>query len=92
MQKFIAAPDVCATLLTEELVLLDLKTNHYFKLNEVGALVWSMIASAKTKSELVDRVCEQYDIVRTSCVEDVDALLKTLLSRGLVVSVPDEPL
>jgi hypothetical protein len=58
----------------------------YFGLNEVGALVWSLLPPrTRNFAELCDAVCAQYpDAARDAVEQDVRELIAELLASGLV--------
>jgi coenzyme PQQ synthesis protein D (PqqD) len=78
--------DVLATELPDgESVLLDLKTEAYFGLNELGTAVWA----ALTGGSNLDRIAEETSAATETPVAtvraDIETLLGDLRSRGLVV-------
>ena len=78
---WMASTDVVATELGEGLALLNLKTNEYFSLNDVGAFVWSVLP--KPRSEIIQAVVEQYEVTADDCAGDVDLLLEDLRNAAL---------
>ena len=82
----IVAPgqDVVSCDLEGDAVLLDLGTSRYFKLNRVGAHVWSALDGARTAGDLRRSVLEAFDVDPERCVRDLDNLLAALEQAGLV--------
>jgi hypothetical protein len=68
--------------------LLDLRTNQYFTLNEVGAFVWGFIASPRTKDEILRAMMSEYDVSAETCAPDLDALLEDLGHAALIEQSP----
>jgi hypothetical protein len=68
-----------------EIVILNHNKGSYYGLDEVGALVWeSLEKGPQTMESLCDTVTEAYDVEAVSCREDIDSLLKDLISEKLV--------
>lgn len=70
-------------------VLLDLSSELYFGLNEVGASVWSGIQAGEDFAGLVTRVCSEFDVERSVAEADLHALITELLERELVSEVSE---
>lgn len=75
---------VVSTELGEGLALLDLRSNVYFSLSEVGTVIWQAIQEPATRDDLVTRVTELYDVAPEECAPDIDALLGELLDANLI--------
>lgn len=73
----------CARL-GNQLVVADLRSGHYFGLDDVGAVVWALIEEHATRGAIVDRVHAEYDVSRDVLERDVDRLVDDLLKRRLV--------
>lgn len=74
--------------LAGEAVLLDPQAGLYFGLNEVGAVVWAMLASPCRVSDLHSTVIARFDVDEDTCHDDVMTLVEELVARGLAVVVP----
>ncbi len=80
-----AAPDLMASELAGEMVLLNLADGVYYGLDAVGAYIWQMLDQPRTVSAVVDDVVAQYHVDRVRCEDDVLTFLGDLSTRGLVV-------
>jgi hypothetical protein len=80
---------VLATAQGDELVLLDLKRERYFTLNEVGSRMWALLSAGATRDELVSVIRREYRIrsdgPKDPVAADVERLLAELHAAGLVV-------
>lgn len=65
-------------------VLLDLKSELYFGLNDVGVAVWEGIVNGRTFDEIVGQVHTDFGAPPAQISDDVAELLAELRSRGLV--------
>lgn len=79
-----ALPSVVASELDGSAVLLDLEAGRYFALNAVGVFVWQRLDAPITLSALCQAVAENFEVEPERCAPDVQALLATLLDKGLV--------
>ena len=67
-----------------ERVLLDLATETYYGLDEVGARFWSVLTAAATIDDGVSVLLGEYDVAPDVLRRDVSTLLSSLAERGLV--------
>ncbi|MBL8144154.1 MAG: PqqD family protein [Acidobacteria bacterium] len=70
-----------------EAVLLDPQAGLYFGLNDVGAAIWSMLASPCRLGDLCGSIVSRFDVDDDTCRDDVKTLVEELLARGLAVFV-----
>ncbi len=68
----------------EGAVALHLETGAYHGLNDVGSLVWQLLATPSTTSEIVQHVRERIPDAPPQIEDDVTEFLRQLASRGLV--------
>ena len=86
-----ASPDLLASDLAGEMVLLNLADGVYYGLDAVGAHLWHLLESPHSVRALVDDVTTHFDVERTQCEGDVLAFLGDLSAHGLVlVDAPGE--
>lgn len=81
----VPASDVHARPFDGELVVLDLKSNAYFGLDEIGARIWSEFAQGFDIDTTVLRLAEEYDAPRSEIDADVRELAEKLVEAGLLV-------
>ena len=67
-----------------ETVLLDLESEQYFGLDEVGTRVWALIGEGATTLGVVERLLKEYDVDRPELESDVSDLLQELAAAGLI--------
>jgi hypothetical protein len=85
-----ASEDQVSSRLADETVILSLRTDIYFGLNEVGAFIWQRLQQQPQRvSELCEAIVETYAVSADTCREDVTKLLDGLIEQGLV-SVRDD--
>ncbi|MBT8039530.1 MAG: PqqD family protein [Gammaproteobacteria bacterium] len=81
---FNLSEDVLFQEVSGETVLLDLASEQYFGLDEVGTRIWQLLNDRKTISEMVDILLNEYEVQRGPLEADVRELLRTLMEAGLI--------
>ncbi|GAA4447570.1 hypothetical protein GCM10023091_42700 [Ravibacter arvi] len=83
------SPQLVASEISGETVILDYEAGKYFGLEGVGSFVWSLIQQQGQVS--TDDLCEQvmatYDVEEQQCRRDVQALVADLKKNGLIEPV-----
>ena len=67
-----------------EVVALDATVSRYLLANPSGAVLWRLLGEGATAADLVDALCERYDISGDVAEADVARFLEKLSSRGLL--------
>lgn len=75
-------PQIIATDLKRELILLDPHTQEMFRLNEAGRRIWRTLPAGE--ETLVAALLDAYDVCRESAAADVRRLLRALGEAGLI--------
>ncbi len=81
----IPAADVHARPFDGELVVLDLKSNAYYGLDETGASIWATLAEGLDLDTTILRLAEEFDAPRSEIDADVRELVEKLVAAGLLV-------
>jgi hypothetical protein len=87
---------VLATTQESEVVLLDLRSDQYFMLNDVGSRIWTLLAQGTTLATIIDTIRREYDVIAPaggmSMERDVRELLSGFLAASLItVDASDRP-
>ena len=77
--------DVLSQEVSGEMVLLDLKSEEYLGLNEVGARIWQLLQDGKSLDEISNILIEEYDVSKEELDGDINRLVDELRDAGLVV-------
>ncbi|MDJ0616030.1 MAG: PqqD family peptide modification chaperone [Calothrix sp. MO_192.B10] len=75
--------------LSEDAIILDMKSGTYYGLDEVGASIWNLIQQPKTVEEIKKAMLEEYEVEPEQCEQGILALLEELAVQGLI-EVKDE--
>ena len=82
--KLSLSADVLSQEVKGETVLLDLASEQYFGLDDVGTRVWQLLGEGKSLDELLCILLEEYDVERERLESDISDLLSRLIAAGLV--------
>lgn len=67
-----------------ETVLLDLRSQHYFGLDEVGTRIWQLLAERGETGAVVEAMVEEFDVERSEVERDLVDFLAQLEAAELV--------
>ena len=76
--------DVLLSELDGESVLLNLKTETYFGLDEIGTQMWSALTNAPSIQAAYDLLKAEYEVDAERLREDLVSILDKLLEHGLL--------
>lgn len=83
-QKIIFVDTVFAQEVDGEMVLLDMKSENYFGLDEVGTAIWQAMRDKEKLQEVLDVLLEQYEVEPEVLEKDLSDFVGKLLENGLV--------
>jgi hypothetical protein len=78
------APDVLVSALAGESVLLNLNSECYFGLNQVGTRMWAALTTSESIQGAYDELLAEYEISEDQLQQDLTDLLGKLIDQGLV--------
>lgn len=82
-EEWVQNPDVIATDLDDELVLLHRTTRAVFTLNETGRTVWQELEEPRTVDAVVEAVTRAFTVDQATAHADVSQLLSELAAADL---------
>lgn len=68
-------------------LLVDMHTGRCFRLNRVGAEIWTMLKATLPLREICSRIATQYRLPLPQSEQEVGRLIEQLLEEGLVEPV-----
>ena len=83
-QTVIVSDDALSQEVGGEMVILDLRSEQYFGLDEVGARIWQLMQENGELQQVFDRMLDEFDVQADSLETDMMALLGELERTGLV--------
>ena len=82
------APEVMIQEVGGESVLLDLKTERYLGLNEVGTRMWQALSESDSIQAAYETLQAEYDVTPQQLEEDLRDLIDRLLANALITTEP----
>lgn len=83
-QHVTAPEDVLVRILDGEAVLLNLDTESYFGLDDVGARMWTLLTKSDSIQAAYDALLEEYDVAPEQLRADLTDLIVRLVNHGLI--------
>lgn len=83
-QKVTLSPDVISQEVSGETVLLDLESENYFGLDEVGTRIWQLIKETDDLKAIYDTLLQEYEVEEPRLQADLETLLGEISKLGLV--------
>ena len=83
-QTITLSPDVISQEVSGETVLLDLESENYFGLDEVGTRIWQLIKESGDLQAIYDTLLAEYEVEEERLQTDLEALLGEISGLGLV--------
>jgi len=83
-KKITLSPEALFQEVGGEIVILDLKSEQYFGLNEVGARIWQLLAAHGDLQQAFDAVAKEFDVTPDQLEADINILIEELNNSGLI--------
>lgn len=87
-RRLVPSPDALARELNGEVLILDLRSSHYFGLTGTGARIWQLLESGEGPAGIVAALSREYEADQAVLETDVARLLDELVARGLLIADP----
>lgn len=83
-KKIILSEEALSQEVNGETVILDLKSEQYFGLDEVGTRIWQLLEEHGDLQKTFDIMLEEFDVAEDRLKEDMNKLLDQLAESGLI--------
>lgn len=78
------APDVMLRVIGDEAVILNLKSERYLGLNQVGTRMLTFLQSAPSVEAVYETLLAEFDVEPQRLRQDLNQLLDQMLQQGLI--------
>jgi hypothetical protein len=90
--RFIRNREVVSRQIEGELVIVPIRRgvgdlNSLYTLNPVGSALWEFMNEGHTIPEMVNRVCDEFEVTTAQAKADIQAFLDSLLEEKLIQPV-----
>jgi hypothetical protein len=86
--RVIVPDDVLISRLQEESVILNLDSERYYGLDDVGTRFLSVLTTSDSIEAAYDKLCHEYDVDVDVLRQDLLALVENLVDQGLIQTNP----
>lgn len=83
-KRVIPSSDVLFRELEGEAVMLDLGSERYYGLDEVGARIWQLLEEHHDVETVISEMLAEYDVEEEQLRSDLSVLIENLADAGLV--------
>ena len=83
--RVVVPDDVLMRELEGEAVILNLKSETYFGLDDVGTRMWTLLSESESIQAAFDSLMAEYDVEESRLRDDLINLLRQLVDNGLLV-------
>ncbi len=83
-QTIALSPDVISREVSGETVLLDLESENYFGLDEVGTRIWQLIKETNDLNSIFKTLLTEYEVSEERLQQDLTVLLTEIEGLGLI--------
>ena len=84
-QTIALSADVISQEVSGETVLLDLESENYFGLDEVGTRIWQLIKETNDLNTICNTLLSEYEVPAERLQQDLTTLLTEIEGLGLIV-------
>jgi len=89
MMKISISEDILFQLLDTNSVVLDLKSESYFGLDEMGTKMWQLLTEFGNIDAVVKQLGKEYQVDKVSLRQDIDNLVKQLANNSLLTIIDE---
>ncbi|HUL32459.1 MAG TPA: PqqD family protein [Candidatus Eisenbacteria bacterium] len=87
--RFVRNQDVVARQIEGEFIIVPVRRgvgdmNSLYTLNPVGSALWEFMAQEHSLPEMVQRVCDEFDVTASQAQSDIQSFLDSMLDEQLV--------
>lgn len=82
--KPIPSDSFCVRELGDETIFLSENGDTIHSLDSVGTFVWQQVLTGKTFAEILDEICDTYEVERDQAETDLQGFVQALLDKQLI--------
>ena len=90
--RFVRIQDVVSRQIEGELIIVPVRRgvgdmNSLYTLNPVGSVLWEFMAQEHSLQEMVQRVCDEFEVTSSQAKNDIQVFLDSMLEEKLIAPV-----
>ncbi len=82
--KIMRDPDMLASKMDDEYVMMSVEQGEYYGLDETGSRIWELLEEETTPMQIIETLTTEYDVPKDQCNEETMHFLNELYQKGLV--------
>lgn len=82
--KIVINAHVSHAVVDNELIIINLENNAYFRMNNIGADVWALLENKPSLQEICNAIQARYEIDVDTCLKDISQLLIAMIKNGIL--------
>jgi hypothetical protein len=83
--RFTPAPYVVAAVHGTDTALLDMRSERYYTLDEVGTRIWALLVEGRSANYIASQLDEEFDAPHDIIAHDLDTLLARLEKASIIL-------
>jgi hypothetical protein len=83
-KRITVAPDTLFQELSGESVLLNLQSEQYYSLDDIGTRMWQLLAEREDTVSVMGQLLDEYEVDETTLRKDLAELIAKLAEEGLI--------
>ncbi len=83
--QFVRNPDLIATDMDGDTVMMSIERGEYYGVSGVGTRIWELLGEPVTISNIVTTICAEFEINEATCQEDAERFISELMDNGIVL-------
>lgn len=85
----VANPDIVSDTIDDAIVIVNLGSGDHFTLDGVAREIWELLASGRSRAEIIAVLTHRYEGRPEQILEGVDSLIMRLTEEGLIVAAEE---
>ncbi len=81
--------EVASKVMDGEAILINLSNGTYYSMDKTASVIWSMISLRYDFDEIMNKVCEIYNMQSNDIKNDIEALFENLINEEIIVPSTD---
>lgn len=83
-QKLVVTPDTLINVIEGESVLLNLKSENYFGLDQIGTRMWTLLTTSDSIQAAYEALLDEYNVSADELRKDMQDLIEKLIANELL--------
>ncbi len=86
-QMFQRNPNIVASEIDNEMVMMDENFESYFGLQAIGTEVWNLLERPNSIEKIANNLMQKYDVPLPQCIDDLTSLFSDFIENGMILAV-----